>query len=82
MCLCHEPLFALVLGVLAGITPHGVKALRNLINDSFLDTMYYLSPRYGPEVGHAGAIPGVLFITFFLAKDARWLALAATQAVR
>lgn len=29
-----------------------MKALRGLINDSVLDVMFYLSPRYGPEVNH------------------------------
>ena len=40
------------LGVLSSITPHSVKGLRGLINDSVLDIMFYLSPRYGPEVTH------------------------------
>lgn len=40
------------LGVLSSITPHSVKALRGLINDSVLDIMFYLSSRYGPEVKH------------------------------
>lgn len=69
---------SLTLGVLAGITPHGVKALRNLINDSFLDTMYYMSPRYGPEVGHTYATHTV-YSSLFLLKDARWPALAVAQ---
>ena len=36
--------------MLYSITPHGLKSLRGLLNDSVLDVMFYLSPRYGPEV--------------------------------
>lgn len=38
--------------MLASITPHGVKSLRGLVNDSVLDVMFYLSPRFGPEVSN------------------------------
>ena len=32
------------------ITPHGVAKLRELMNDSALDILYYMSPKFGPEV--------------------------------
>ena len=35
---------------LDGITPHGVKAVRNIVNDSVIDVFYYMSPCFGPEV--------------------------------
>ena len=38
-------------GAVASITPHGVKALCAILNDSVLDIMFYVSPRFGPEVG-------------------------------
>lgn len=37
-------------GVLSDITPHGVMKLRTIFNDSVLDVLYYMSPKYGPEV--------------------------------
>ncbi|XP_019858671.1 PREDICTED: phospholipase DDHD1-like isoform X1 [Amphimedon queenslandica] len=37
-------------GAVASITPHGVKALRSILNDSVLDIMFYVSPRFGPEI--------------------------------
>ena len=37
-------------GVLNNITPHGVKMLRSMFNDSVLDVLYYMSPKFGPEV--------------------------------
>lgn len=37
-------------GVLNTITPHGVKMVREAINESAIDVMYYLSPKYGPEI--------------------------------
>ena len=37
-------------GLLTNITPHGVKMLREMFNNSAVDVMYYTSPRFGPEV--------------------------------
>lgn len=37
-------------GTLDRITPHGVRMLRAMVNDSVLDVMYYMSHRFGPEV--------------------------------
>ncbi len=38
-------------GVLDAITPHGVMKLRSMFNESVLDVLYYMSHKYGPEVG-------------------------------
>ena len=37
-------------GMLTNITLHGVKALRDIVNDSVLDIFFYTSPKYRPEV--------------------------------
>ncbi|XP_064389425.1 phospholipase DDHD1-like isoform X1 [Halichondria panicea] len=37
-------------GVLNDITPHGVMKLRSMFNDSVLDVLYYMSPKFGPEI--------------------------------
>ena len=37
-------------GLVGDITLHGVPMLRRMLNDSILDVMYYLSPRFKPEV--------------------------------
>ena len=41
-------------GMVGKITPHSIKKLRDLMNDSAIDVMYYLSPRFGPEVRREG----------------------------
>ena len=46
----HAYIFTLP-GLLSTITPHGIRMLRSLLNDSIVDVMYYMSPRFGPEVG-------------------------------
>ena len=50
-------------GAIANITPHGVKALRAIVNDSVLDVMFYLSSRFGPEVSN-GLLIGTECIAF------------------
>jgi phospholipase DDHD1 len=37
-------------GVINTITPQGLKMVRGVINDTVLDVMFYLSPKYGPEI--------------------------------
>ena len=49
-CLSCQPPFSVCAGTLDRITPHGVRMLRAMVNDSVLDVMYYLSLRFGPEV--------------------------------
>ena len=44
------PTALLCAGTLDRITPHGVRMLRAMVNDSVLDVMYYMSQRFGPEV--------------------------------
>ena len=44
-------LLFLVVGVLGMITPHGVRMIRGVFNDTVVDVMYYMSSRFGPEVG-------------------------------
>ena len=44
------PTTLLCAGTLDRITPHGVRMLRAMVNDSVLDVMYYMSQRFGPEV--------------------------------
>ena len=50
----NQPFFAkflvLIIGILNTITPQGVKMLRTLFNESVLDVLYYMSPKFGPEV--------------------------------
>ena len=48
-CTIYSP-YIFSAGAVASITPHGVKALRAILNDSVLDIMFYVSPRFGPEV--------------------------------
>ena len=38
------------IGLLNVITPHGLKRIRGVINDTIIDVMYYMSSKYGPEV--------------------------------
>ncbi len=37
-------------GLVSTITPHGLKMMREMVNDCVLDVFYYFSPKYGPEV--------------------------------
>lgn len=49
-------------GVLNTITPHGVKMVREAINESAIDVMYYLSPKYGPEVSSTCILTCAVYI--------------------
>ena len=51
----YDTLFIMLLpctckGLLNVITPHGLKSLRGLINNTVIDVFYYMSSKYGPEV--------------------------------
>ena len=41
---CH------LIGMVDSLTLPNVRTIRNIVNTSLLDVMYYLSPTYGPEV--------------------------------
>ena len=52
-------------GAVASITPHGVKALRAILNDSVLDIMFYVSPRFGPEVRSYSILQTIIIIILY-----------------
>ena len=52
-------------GAIANITPHGIKALRAIVNDLVLDIMFYLRSHFGHEVSN-GLLIGIECVAFIL----------------
>ena len=49
-------MLALDKGLIEEITPRGVKQIRNMINASVLDLIYYLSPTFNSEVSKRACV--------------------------
>ena len=54
--LTHPHMYTHTSGMLKNITLHGVKTLRDMLNDSVLDIFFYTSLKYGPEVRVYGPV--------------------------
>jgi len=52
-CSIHTTTLYTVIDIVEAITPHKLQTLRQLLNSTAMDIMYYTSPLYGCEVRYA-----------------------------